>query len=79
MPGGVGAASAARTAKRAGASLNPGLDLGLNLDLNLNVLFFGRVEAYKGVDTLLAAWMEASEDLRVKRCVSSSPDRWRGM
>jgi glycosyltransferase involved in cell wall biosynthesis len=65
MPGGVGAASAARTAKRAGASLNPGLDLGLNLDLNLNVLFFGRVEAYKGVDTLLAAWMEASEDLRV--------------
>ena len=30
-----------------------------------DVLFFGRVEAYKGVDTLLAAWAEASGDLRV--------------
>ena len=33
-------------------------DLGHNLNLGpgLNVLFFGRVEAYKGADTLLAAW-----------------------
>ena len=43
------------TAKQAGPPLN----------LNLSLLFFGRVEAYKGVDTLLAAWTAASGDLRV--------------
>jgi glycosyltransferase involved in cell wall biosynthesis len=30
-----------------------------------DVLFFGRVEAYKGVDTLLAAWTATSGDLRM--------------
>ena len=61
----------ASSAKRASTSLNLSLDLSLNLDLNLNVLFFGRVEAYKGVDTLLAAWGEASDDLR-----ADSSDSW---
>ena len=62
----------------------PPLNLSLNLDLSLNVLFFGRVEAYKGVDTLLAAWAEALRRIfvqirliRGKQLVSSSPGRWR--
>jgi glycosyltransferase involved in cell wall biosynthesis len=39
-----------------------------------DVLFFGRVEAYKGVDTLLAAWAQASGDLR-----GNSSDSWQGV
>ena len=36
----------------------------LNLNLNLSLLFFGRVEAYKGVEVLLAAWVEAVKNIR---------------
>jgi glycosyltransferase involved in cell wall biosynthesis len=31
-------------------------------DLDLKVLFFGRVEAYKGVETLLAAWRRMAQE-----------------
>ncbi len=33
-------------------------------DARFNVLFFGRVEAYKGVDTLVAAWTELAKTRR---------------
>jgi len=43
------------------------------------VLFFGRVEAYKGVDTLLAAWGQISQSPGVNRDNSSnSSNSWQG-
>ena len=46
----------------------------LNPDRSLNVLFFGRVEAYKGIETLLAAWDGARNRREPGESALSAPD-----
>lgn len=48
-------------------------DSGLNVDRKLTVLFFGRVEAYKGVDLLLAAWAAIAGERPAARLVIAGP------
>ena len=73
-PAAVGAKGEAKVEAEAAAS---NYDLNLNLDLSLNlvttVLFFGRVEAYKGVEDLLAAWAPATIGLPRARLIIAGP------
>ena len=46
---------------------------GLYVGRKLTVLFFGRVEAYKGVDLLLAAWAQIADETPAARLVIAGP------
>jgi glycosyltransferase involved in cell wall biosynthesis len=75
-PAAVGTSDAARFQAEADASdpdlkHNPNPEPGLSLATT--VLFFGRVEAYKGVEDLLAAWKPATVNLPRARLIIAGP------